>query len=418
MLAQYIEFLREQALDLNDFNAFYASIGRTQELSWYTDDLTMRLNIWGNYLLPEIMPYERLSRDSDHSLTGHAAWIDAMHHNDIGFARHIINELDSFKFFLNQNKYHPIIAAWVLKKHDLGNKANTDIIFTQPDVAAASILLDFANIDIKTNWQTIKSDRLLRQSLLALNKYGINFSSDWDNLKHNKKLQQAIMALEFYNLDLGKYWPILKSNHWLAQEIARSHVEMLRIPLLNSQSIIFSKSCAKLQGELLSDLCLKAYKADRKKKPLHYRETYSYQQLLELTEMIQTINSTTKSKQDKFAAIDRYETCAKKKSSGWGRFGKLMATVICAGIGFVLGASVGAIAGGALGSLMSPGIGSITGAIIGAIAAGSKGVVIGGSVGGILAGGLGAFSFFSSSQEEKTSRHLARQGREMISHIP
>lgn len=415
---QYIEFLKEQALNLNGFDDFYRSIERENELNFYASCLIRCLNILGSQLLPEIMPYPGLRRGNEHGLSGPQVWLHAINcpDGDSELAKrinHIVNQIDSLKFFLNENKYHPVFAAWALKNHGIGNKENTDIIFTQSDVSAVCILLNCAGIDIKANWEIIKSDEVLRKFVLVLDKYGINLSSNWDNLKHNKGLQQAILALKSCNLDLKKYWFVLNSSNWLVDSIANPYAQLI---LDEDAILIFNKSSLELLGLLFTDLCLMSYKAHSKNEldHFHYWETYSYQQLQEFTKMLIIMNSPETNEEDKLAAIGRYEAGAKKKLSGWGRFSKLMAIVICTGIGFTLGVTLGAIGGGALASVVNPGIGSIIGAIIGAIAAGSKGAIVGGTVGGVLAGGLSTFGFFSSSQKEKMSRHLARQGRESI----
>ncbi len=180
----------------------------------------------------------------------------------------------------------------------------------------------------------------------------------------------------------------------------------------------FLQSCVALQEQLIQDIHANARQAERQGKPFEVETDYAYQQLNSLTQMIDELHDppqpTGSSENlrgflnDRLTVLQQYEARAKKKSSGWAKFGKSIGVVIGTAVGALAGIVAGAIIGATVGTILTPGAGTIFGIVLGAIAALPKGMAIGAAAGAAVGGVGSAVCFFSRSKEEKKVIKKAR----------
>ena len=262
----------------------------------------------------------------------------------------------------------------------------------------------------------------VQKMLIDLSENNVDFSNDWQRITNDENLQKALIVAQesgfeintntfnFFLID-SKY--PLKENESFSQTLANNYDAIQKIDTPNQTGQEFKNSCQKLQKKLVQDLVKNASNAEEKEKIFDYSKEYSYQQLEEQTEMLTVVNDNQKTSNQKIEALDKYESNAKKKSSGWATFGNAITVVLITGVGAVLGAAagigIGIAAGGSAGSVV-PGLGTVTGAIVGAAVAGWKGATIGAGVGAVVSAAASTIFFNRDSQEEKMAKDVHTTG--------
>ncbi|MCF6766628.1 hypothetical protein L3V82_12695 [Thiotrichales bacterium 19S3-7] len=214
-----------------------------------------------------------------------------------------------------------------------------------------------------------------------------------------EKISDAVLGAFLKEFELDQYFPLD-----IQKELLENFEAINKIDTSSNKGQKFKNSCIELQEELMSDLI---HQSQKKGKTLAVENEYSYQQLKNQTKMLNVVNDSTKQGHEKKQALMDYGLNAKKKSSGWAKFGKAILTVVTAGIGLVAGATTGVVSGAVIGSSVC-GIGAIPGAIVGGFA---------GAAVGIGAGEATPLYFFTKdSKKEKMANHIVKSGQEYESH--
>ena len=319
---------------------------------------------------------------------------------------------------VNKDLQKAVIALYII---DVNLTTKTlDNLKNNQDLQKAIIALNNIGVDLTTEtWNNLKNNQDLQKAIIALDNIGVDLTTEtWDNLKNNQDLQKAIIVAHESGFKIKtNTFNFLKKNPSLCQTLASNYDAIQKIDTKRNDGELFKNKCQTLQHQLVEDVIGKAFKTQQKGKKFNFRNEYSYQQLQEQTEMLTVVNDNQKTPKQKIETLDKYESNAKKKSSGWAKFGKAIASVLITGVCAVLGAAVGIgigiAAGGSAGSIV-PGLGTVGGAIVGAAIAGWKGATIGAGVGAVASVAASTIFFNRDSKEEKMAKDVIQKGRNFI----
>lgn len=285
------------------------------------------------------------------------AIIDSMHGSTVMTKKSDFNLIQMLSVLNDINSQEKLQSVKQISKHMPNNINLTSLLAffekfqSNKNLQKAVIYLAHANVHVGNEWNKIKDYDNLQKAVIALGDSDINLQYNWKQLKDNPNLLKAIVVAKESGFDFNTHtFDFLKKNESFCETLANNYNQILYITVNSEGGQDFKNSCQTLQKKLVQDVLKKADDAEKKGKIFNYKNEYSYQQLNNQTEMLTVVNDNQKQQNHKREALDKYESNAKKESSGWEKFGKAILTVVTTGFGFVAGAILGAVVGGAAGA--------------------------------------------------------------------